>query len=283
MIKKGLRTLQLDLRDYKHSVVFGAISLPETFIIENLKIKNQDNSDLCTAFAVTTASEAQECIELSPEYQFQKIKYLMGDFDDWGADLRTAVKSLVKFGSLESSKNPFPLGVVSRDFIANWANWDVTLDYQALVHQKKTYFSILGYEDIKQAIYQHKTPVITGALWRTSWIYSGNGIVNSEYEQDGFGHAFVFIGWKKINNKEYLVAHLSNGESIGDKGRFYFSKDIVDKECSFGNFVIVDMPRDKADYYNSNGVSIRDNWLTLFLKQAKSLSISILNFLDNNK
>ncbi|KKL86203.1 hypothetical protein LCGC14_1947050, partial [marine sediment metagenome] len=78
------------------------------------------------------------------------------------------------------------------------------------------------------------------------------------YGEKGFGHAFIFIGWEITQGVEYLIAQLSNGKEIGNKGLFYFKKDIVNKEIGkYGAYMFVDI--------NPNSVKATHwNWLQRF-------------------
>jgi len=231
-------------------------------------IKDQLDSDFCTAFAVINASEIQEQKRLSPEWQFMKIKN--GD-KSWGSDLRTACKSCVKFGSIPQEKVNISLTNASRDTILDASKWDSKLDIEAFFYKKKSYFKVDSFQEVKQAIYKNKVPVITGVKWRNSWNYiDSSGIIpiDNENSEEGSGHAFVYTGWKIINDKEYLIATLSNG-MIGNKGKFYFSKECFEKESKYGNFVFVDLNREDAEWYLSYGIKANDNWIISFIKIIK--------------
>ena len=244
-IGAGLRPLPKDGRDFKLTKLLGAINLselPEEFLVDGwnkIKIKDQGNTDYCTAYAGTSASELQEGVELNPLFQFIKTKQIMGDPESWGADLRSLCKSLAKFGSLEESETP------ATDFGRDWQDWPIELDEKAQKHLKKSYFEADGYDGafnaIKAALWQNKVKkraVIVGTVWRSEWTSAIDGIIPEEYGEQGFGHAFIIVGW----DKRGLIAHLSNGEIIGDKGRFYFSKKITDKELGkYGEFLLVDI------------------------------------------
>ena len=276
MIIHGLQPLPADERDLKHDVVFGSIFLPEEYCIPNMKVKDQGNSDLCSAFSTSSASEVQEGVELSPEYAFAKGKEISGNPKVWGNDLRTAAKAHVKYGCIEAKQSPYNILKDDRDVIANYESWNMELDYDAIFHAKKSYFSVNNtMEAIKQAIYQNKMPVVTGALWRMTWTYSPGGIIPTEYERDGFGHAFLWKGWKRLDGKEYLIAHLSNGTNIGDRGCFYFPKEVVEKECTFGNFVFTDLSKETAQYYHDNKIQVQMNWLEQMYAILKNLLASI--------
>ena len=253
-IQNGLRELPKDGRDFSFVKVFGALpmeTLPKEFMLDLPKVENQYPTyyDFCTAFATTSLSELQEGIELSPFYQFAKTKQLMGDWRNWGADLRSAAKAAVKFGSLKESDVPDFLKDKDRDYVANWENWPKTLDERAKEHCKESFFSVDGYDSsfdaVKNALWQNrakKRGVLCGAEWRPEWIEAEKGVVPEEYSERGSPDANIILGWKIINGKEYIVVQLSAGKEAGDGGRFYISKGVFNKEYGkFGLFMFVDM------------------------------------------
>lgn len=257
----GLLPTPKDIRDYKYEKVFGAVEkLPEEdfMVAEPLEIKDQKDDDSCVGRATATVSELQEGMPCSGEYQFAKIKQIEGDWQTYGSDLRIGAKSAVKFGSLPNEKVPDKIKNVSRNEFANWENWNFMSDLVAAQHKKQSYFRInqIGYADLfdslRGAMWQqkkYKRTILTGALWRQSWTEAKNGIIPTEYEEGGFGHAFAFIGQKRISglagDELYLVAQLSNGKEIGDNGLFYFPRDVINRECVYGNFMFIDKDPEK--------------------------------------
>lgn len=248
----GLQKLKKDKRDFRLSSIDTPVNLsylPEEYEVLSLEVKDQGNSDYCTAYTVTSASEVHEGKELSPLYQFAKTKQIEGNISSWGANLRDACKSAVKYGSLPVHEVPADLASGDRGAIADWASWPDKLDSVADVYRKKSYFAVDGYgsvyDAIKAHIWLHREEggvVMTGALWRHEWTWAERGVIPKHYTSAMFGHAFLFTGWKKIDGTEYLVAHLSNGTAIGDKGKFYFPREVVEREIgNYGVFMFVDM------------------------------------------
>ena len=121
MIKGGLKQRSLfkkyDPRNFSYHKYgnLGAFDLSilpkEVYIISveeaKNRVKNQGSSDMCLAFASTSVSEIQEGVILSPEYQFAKIKQIIGNIESWGADLSNGAKSFTKFGSIKQEETPF--------------------------------------------------------------------------------------------------------------------------------------------------------------------------------
>lgn len=259
--KDSLRELSSDTRDFVLGAVFGTIDLKDVPLIdfkvaEPLVIKDQGQTDYCSAYAITSVSEDQEGVELMPEFQFYITKKIDGNAKAWGADLRVACKSAVDYGSVPTDRFPELLGQ-SRDFILNSRNWPTSSEPIAMIYKKETYFSVKGpydvFDNIRTALWQHrneKSTIITGATFREGWLYGQGGVIPSEYDTDGFGHAFKIFGQKVINGELHLMAQLSQGKNVGDSGIFYFNREVTNREIGkFGIFMFKDTPREEAEYY----------------------------------
>jgi len=240
--KSGLLPTPTDPRDYSYAKNFGVgfrVDLPEEYVVR-LPIKNQAHTDFCTAFAACTVSEAQEGIQLSPEWLFSRY----GKPGVYGADLRQAMKAGVKWGFLSKDRSPFDVHNQERDFLADKANWPSNLDLFAEFSRKKGYFQadlpFNKFESIKQTLWQNKNKkclILTGSKWYNEWSYAPNGIVPLVYEDFVTLHAFAIIGWKG----DYIVVQNSYGEDVGDKGLFYFPKEVVEKEFIEPMYMYIDL------------------------------------------
>lgn len=268
----GLQPRKEDKRDLSLGSMFGVPKLtdvPNTdFIVSYPKyFKNQLDTDFCTAAASTAASEDQEDIELSFEFQFAIMCMLRGKFDEWGCDLRTAMKSFTKVGSIPREKAPFSVETHPRDFLANWENWPEELFRLAQVHKKETFFDVDGpydmFDNIRSALWKHREEertIVTGCIWRESWTADSDGvIVDTNLGEQGYGHAFKIFGQKVINGEIHLMAQLSNG-NVGDKGIYYFPRGVVNKEFTpFGAYMFKDVLRSQAEWYQKYNISFNDS------------------------
>jgi len=252
----GLTSLPYDPRDrnFAMGAIFGTPPLPplKSFrVFEPKKIKNQGETDKCSAYANSYALEAHEGVEINPDYLFAKSKEISGNIEAWGQDLRTACKAPVKYGAIEENTELYNIIAQGRDYSANWRNWGFKYDLSAAVHKQNTFFSVSGrydlFDNIRANLWdrrEKKDAVITGALWRPQWLYLPEGVIpKTQFGRDGYGHAFCFIGQEFIKDEPYLVALLSNGE-IGDKGYFYFPREIVNNEMTYGNYMFIDMAKE---------------------------------------
>lgn len=245
-IKTGLRKLPEDKRDFKLSGIFARFpleKLPDEFIVGQTDILDQKESDYCTAFASCAASSIQEEITLNPYWSFAVSKMMSEDLDNYGQDLRTALKVHTKYGAIENMVNG---GRIIDDYPQDL--WE-----EAEKHKKQSFFSVDGqydhFDNCRVAMFLNqdkKRFIITGALWRQSWTDAKNGIIPQTYENEGNGHAFVFTGWVRLGDETYLKAQLSNGQDIGLNGNFFFSREIVNKEFKFGSYLFVDIDSERV-------------------------------------
>ena len=84
----GLKLVKRDRRDFSYEKNFGAPPLhsEDLFLAPFSGPKNQLNTSLCTAFAVTKLREDTERVVLSPEFQFMLSKKIEGNWTTFGAN-----------------------------------------------------------------------------------------------------------------------------------------------------------------------------------------------------
>ena len=276
----GFRPSSKDIRDFHAAAVFGQLPVEyipdhDFIVAEPLGIKDQRESDLCTAFATCAVLEDHEDVELSPEWFFAKIKELEGSPLEWGADPRTACKAAKKFGALEKKQAPYSLENEERDFLAEPENWDGDLDGLAYIHHQRSFFradtgSYDVFDNIRAAMWKHrdsKSSVFTGCMWRPEWTHAKDGIIPTNYSTaQGFGHAFKLFGQKKINGEMYIMAQLSNGTGIGDKGVFYFPREVVNRELTYEAWIFLDADPNEIKQSNWSWWQKVVDWIRKFLK-----------------
>jgi len=272
----GLLPLKKDSRDFKYEGMFGGVaieSIPDNFTISDpLEIKDQGYSDMCVAFATVAVSEDQEKVPLSAEWFFSQIKKIQGNWKTWGADLRDGAKAAVKVGFIEEGNSPFSLKKEDRDFIANWDNWPVELQEEAQVHRKEAYFSVNSdFDSLRSALWQNrleKRSILTGVLWESDWNGIKDGIIpDKSTGSEETPHAIKIFGQKKIGEKLYLVAQLSNSTDFGDKGIYYFPESIVNKKFKFGAYIFKDLDPENVKKISWNWrIRLYDFLIKLFSK-----------------
>ncbi len=278
----GLKPSTYDPRDFSHAKVFGMPKreqLPENdfFVSEPLEIKDQKQTDFCTAYAASAVSEDQENVPLCPEYTFMAAKRILGKnaWKEWGLELRDICRAACKYGFLEKDHYPFIGMEVDRDFLANPANWKEESDILAEDHKKQSFFDAVDgpydtFDNLRATLFKNaaeKRSILTGVNWRYAWNTAEKGIIpRAGWENEaGEGHAVKVFGQIKLDDPEnpgkkalYLIVQNSWGDDSGDNGLFYFPREVVNKEFVFGAFTFSDMPREQAEYHSENGISVND-------------------------
>lgn len=267
-MQQGLRELPHDERDYPLGAVFSLPKLkdlPASFSFPPFDIKNQGDTDFCTAFAFCAASELQEGVVLEPSYSFAMTKSIEGSHESWGADLRVAAQSHVKVGALEERESPYHLSNKQPEFLRNPECWPVNLMEKAAKHKKKTFFSVVGaydhFDTIRAAIYKFRDKrqaVVLGVEW--GWAF--DDVYITELKRGG-GHALCCLGWQD----DYLVIQNSYGVAWGDNGVNYIHRSVINPNVDrFGAFMLVDIDRDTAQYMLDNNIKDTDGTLIAIIK-----------------
>lgn len=235
-----LRKARFNKNLYSHRRTFGAptVPLPPTLGRTPLSIKDQGITSYCTAFATAAVSEYQEKMILSPEYQTAKEGQYQGKPIYDGTSPEVALETARKYGSLPQEQSPL---LFSRDgwlTPAEWRNYPPTLDGQAIMHRKDSYYHVTkSYQGIKDALFQAKAEngvVLICGRWFSSWNNPVGGIVPTPSDTYITLHAYVVYDWMTCaDGVERLKCQLSQGKSFGDAGTLYLSPDCI--KATFGN------------------------------------------------
>ena len=255
-----------DERDFKLGAVVGhaqPMNLPDEYTVaEPLVIKDQgEGTDMCTAYALSSVSEDEEGVVLDPFFTFGATKFITGNKDEWGADLRSAAKSAVAgagpYGFLEAKNIPRiinPATMDDRNAAADFSLITSEEEIEARKHAKKSFFAVDGsgdlFDNMRSAMWQtraEKRSIFTGCNWRVSWKYALDGIIDHAPAEQTFGHAVKAFGFFKDNKGvERIKLQLSNGKRIGDGGLFYPNRETLNQAFTFGAFTFLDIPREDA-------------------------------------
>lgn len=235
-----LRKLPYDKRDYSHEKTFGAptIPLPPTLGRMVGPIKDQGTSSYCTAFACSSASEYQERITLSPEYQTAKEGENQGSPIYNGTNPRNALSTATKYGSLPDEQSPLKFFKDGWQLPAQWQNYPPKLDGQAISHRKDSYYNVTKtYQGMKDALFQAKAEngvVMIFGKWFSQWNNPIGGIVPTPATSAITLHAYVAYDWVVCaDGVERIKCQLSQGSGFGDGGTLYLSSECI--AATFGN------------------------------------------------
>mgnify|MGYP001561716928 CR=1 FL=1 len=269
----GLQDTPDDHRDFELGAIIDLPDLkelPKKFSFTPLVIKDQLDTDLCSAFATDSASELQEGRVLEPMWTFAVSKKISGDPDKWGQNIRDALKSHVKYGALLAVDSPFILETADKDKIRYIENWP-DLFQKAIRQRKKSFFKVTGpydhYDNIRASIWKFrdkKQAVVTGIKWH----WASKEVVLTGTPEFGFGHLVAEIGWDERGIKIQNSAGLKAGEG----GCHYMPREEVNYYVAkYGAYMFVDLEPEDAKYYLDNGIKITDNWIVALWKALKSL------------
>jgi hypothetical protein len=293
-IQPGLRPITPDERDFK----LGAITtLPDPKTIPDfvftgpyLNYETQEEDD-CSAFAVCKASELQENVLLDRKFQFALSKSKSGDPEEWGQDLRTALLTPVKLGSLERENRPpelenRPLSYLR--YLTNWGDIKKLLNL-SITHRKKSVVFIFPsqgmdyFDTILASMWkfkEEKRAVVFGTIFDvplTSTFLKGRWT-------NGSGHAMLFIGKRTINGEPYLIAQNHYPGYAGENGVHYLDRERVNQSAEvFGAGMFVDYSPEEIQWLIENNLKIEDSWLKGILIAIIKALLDLKNRLLNLK
>lgn len=307
--------LSTDGRDLSTTKVFGAatpaqlVATTEDFLLAPpVEIMNQDInyfSDFCAAYGLTALSELQDGIPEVPEYTFAKAKEILvknlgsnpspqqiaAVINTFGLNLRDIMSAGVKYGFLEREHDPFKCDTTDRperDYIADYRNWPTELDMLAWEHAKNSYLAVDGpydtFDNFRSCLLINRVnreAILTGASWRGSWSKAQGGVVSRatyDITEQGEGHAFAIIGQATTEAGLCLVAQMSDGPQFGDKGLYYFTRDVVNREFTYGAFHFSLVPKATAQIHTDFDFTLDASawekfwkiglyWITSFVKK----------------
>jgi len=247
--------------------------IPDEFVVAKpLVVKNQRGTDFCATFAGTSVSEDQEGVELDPCWQFAQTKKIMGNLN-WGANLRDMAKSFTKFGSIEQKEAPFTVQD-DRQLTADWKSYNIDLNSGAEDFKKESYMFISGqydlFDNIRATLWYNrnkKQTVVTGVKWCKEWRNAFVDKMGTPTE----GHAIKIFGATKRNNRHCLIVLNSYGQSSGDNGKFYFTREVINEGFKYGALTFTDIPKKTADYHIQHKIKVDQNWLLQLLILLKNI------------
>ena len=235
MQKHGFKKPKYDPRRFSWKKKFGAARIlpTEDFLVFGpLEIKDQGQTNTCTACTVASVVEAQFGHIMDECFQYAASKAIEGRIDDGGVDPDIACKAVINYGALLKESSPFKMKETPILKLANIANYPQEIQIQAKTHREYSFYEVeCTFDGIRSAMIQSResgfpTPIMVGTRWRFLW--NSMSIIKGDSGAYGY-HEFAIIGQKNINGVLYLVALNSYGKSFGDGGLCYFPKELVDK------------------------------------------------------
>lgn len=264
MIKGGLQLLPKDHRDFQLGFITTLPKLkdlPGIFTLGNTIIRHQareGNSDFCTAYSTVGMAYLEDGIEGSVEWSFAASKEISGDNEQFGQNMRTAMKTWRKYGSPPRDKVKIPAQLNHRRYLSNYADF---LKQEARILKKKAYVSTKGpynaFDNIRASIWKYreeKRAVGIGLVF--AWP------VQQEYletiKDGGFGHMMFVTGWKP----DYLEVVNSYGKGAGKDGKHWISKEVIEHFVKrYGAFMLIDADPNKLKVQQTRAEWYKASWL----------------------
>lgn len=273
----GLLPTPPDERDLKLGalVTLPKLSdLPRKFSHTPFEIMDQGDSDFCSAFSSCQVSSLQEGVPLDPSWSFAMSKKLSGGVNEYGQNIRDAMRVHTSYGAIESIMSPYTFNVDNINFLRNPDNWPAHLEKEAVKHKKKSYVKVTGpydhYDNIRATIWKFRNEK-RGVCFGTIWSWDPTEVRIKTYQKDGGGHMMAITGW----NDEGLVVVNSWGTKAGNKGFHYFSRSVINFMVeTYGAYMFVDLTPEELRNMIENGVKIGDYW---WLALIKSIATAILD------
>ncbi len=227
---------------FSHRKTFGTALAPlaplATLGRQIRYIRDQQNSNYCTAAARSAAGSYLWGLDMSFEYQTAKEGQVAGAPIFQGADPAAADRASEEYGFLLELNCPLKFETNGWLQCADWTNYPAGLDQQASAYTGFAPYNVYpDYDSIKEALLTGNDDggvVIVNGFWYDNW-QSGMSILPMPITKVT-RHSYLIVDWKSIDGTEYLVAQLSQGTSWGDGGLLYMSKPVVNAAFAYPAF-----------------------------------------------
>lgn len=215
---------------FSHNKTFGSsLESPATLGRIIQYIKDQGVSNYCTAFARASAASYFFGHEMSAEFQTAKEGQELGYPIYNGADTNSADIAAEEFGFLLDASSPLKFEKDGWTKPADWTQYPPELDAQAFPNSAVPFNAYPDYQSIKAALISgnpENAVVIASGYWYQEWNDSA-AILPVPTTNPITRHVYLFVDFKMIGGKEYLVAQLSQGTDEWDGGVCYMSEEVV--------------------------------------------------------
>lgn len=212
-------------------------SLPKTFSLGTLRIKNQGAQSTCTAHVMSEIVEYHHFKDTNQYIQFStEFVYGMRTGQDAyigdGMYLRDALKVINQYGDVIHRALPG-----NHDYkTAMKAVGDKfnTLKNLAYENRISTYYKIRSIDEVKYAVVNHG-PVAAGMRWYDGATSSDSGVLKYDKHKKWSGHAVLIVGYDEQN----LIVQNSWGTLWGMNGTFKLTYDQFN-ELVFESYGVTD-------------------------------------------
>lgn len=244
MIQPGTRPAK-HLHRVKKYAHFGAIQqTPDFDLGANLTLADQEADKApyeCTGYTLAHIIEAITKQRPSPDFSYAAARYVAGDGPEGvlGTSFHAAIEAAICVGALPATLANISAVVQGEQFISDWNNWKAILKQYALKDVQNGVRNVLGNGDacnsILSAAYQGGIPISIGSPWFNEWTHDINGgivqmpVLNENYSA---WHNYTIDGQKTINGVPYSIVYSHQGNRVGDNGKLYFSREVINAALS---------------------------------------------------
>lgn len=220
----GCQPYTIDERDYKFNDLIncGAV-YPIEYIspLPSYRL-NQGNTNMCAAFAISTARYMYELND-SRNTELFSFSYIYAnrattDYKGEGLVIRQALNNLIKSGVcyLKSFDDMGDYQSVHRKYTTRM----FTLNEEAYPYRVSSYYLLNNDNEIKQAVITTGSAVVSYNVWDNWYNVKSDGKIPNVYGKYYGGHAVLIVGWTA--NNEWIILN-SWGDNWGDNGLGYIS------------------------------------------------------------
>ena len=252
-----------DLRDYKIAKSSMKIELPKEFVLNHAHIKNQGEVNSCVAHSLSSILELKDGINYSTGwiYGYRPDEYYQGQ----GMYISEALKTLLKVGYLsnEELNSNVEMNEAKEIVNKNIENYKIKADKRKIT----SYARLNTVDEIKQAMYLYKTPVIMCIDIDEQGLELDGNYVAYIPTKSNSSHAIVCYGW----NETGLLIQNSWGEEWGNNGTFILPYNYSFYEAWIISFTKqndnnIEKPKNDNKDNNQEEVEIDDNTIPNIVK-----------------
>lgn len=233
----GVIPSKRDIRDYRlNKKIAKIIELPDSFGVGVTRIKNQGQVGSCVAHSLSSIVEHTDHIMYSTDwiYGYRPFGYYQGD----GMMPSQALKTVTQLGAVRYIDLPSNTEMPEAKKIVT----DRLQELKDLAANKQAlkYARLHTVQQIKEAIYTSKSPVLICINIGTNGLRLNNGVAEIPKATDG-GHALMCYGW----DERGLLIQNSWGRAWGKNGCFVLPYDYPFTEAwaiSFSNDNVIVKP-----------------------------------------
>lgn len=283
MIYNGTRGAK-DLHRVKLYPHFGgSIDIPDFDLGRNLPLQDQEKDNApyeCVGYTQAHILSSIFNTPFSPDFSYAAARYVAGDGKEGtqGTSFHAGMDAIVALGGLWKSLEVFSASTHGEAYVSDWNNWLDSLKKTALGQVQNGVRNVLGngdaFQSILSATYQGGIPISIGSPWFLEWETNQNGIVQTPVLNGNYPswHNYTIDGKTTINGVPYLIVYSHQGNRVGDGGKLYFSREVINAALTVqGSGALAIDPNAKRWIYILGMLTYRFPQLLAYLPQLINL------------